>query len=233
MHRRADVLLEVDRAYFDALRAQAVLRVAEETVAARQLVVDQVTALAASGLKSALDLSFAKVNLSEAQLLLVQAQKRRQAAAYAGLSAALGTSDRRAYDSTDEPLPEPPPADTRPSSRRRCAIGPTWRSSGCCAVRGEVRRRGTRAVVADALAGRRGRDDAVSPGRPEQTEYSAIGVNVTVPLTNGHLFAARHAEAELPAPAPKSSAFTISKTASPVTCRSRGSTRRPPISGSI
>src|SRR5262249_49746347 len=71
--RRASVLLDVDRAYFDTLRAQAVLRVAAQTVAARQIVVDQVTALASTGLKSALDLSFANVNLSEAKLLLLQA----------------------------------------------------------------------------------------------------------------------------------------------------------------
>ena len=53
------MLLQVDRAYFDALRAHAILRVAEQTVAARQLVVDQVIALASTGLKSSLDLSFA------------------------------------------------------------------------------------------------------------------------------------------------------------------------------
>ena len=35
---RADVLLRVDRAYFGALRAQAILRVAQDTVSARQLV---------------------------------------------------------------------------------------------------------------------------------------------------------------------------------------------------
>ena len=85
MDRRASVLLQVDRAYFDALRAQAILRVAEQTIAARQLVVDQVTALASAGLKSALDLSFARVNLSEAQLLLLQAQNGVQAS-YASLS---------------------------------------------------------------------------------------------------------------------------------------------------
>ncbi len=39
---RAEVLLDVDRAYFDVLRAQAVQRVAMQTVDARQLVVDQV-----------------------------------------------------------------------------------------------------------------------------------------------------------------------------------------------
>src|SRR5215470_19985137 len=56
---RAEVLLDVDRAYFDVLRAQAVARVATQTVDARQLVLDQVAALANSGLRSGLDLSFA------------------------------------------------------------------------------------------------------------------------------------------------------------------------------
>ena len=87
--RRASVLLQVDRVYFDALRARAILRVAEQTVAARQLVVDQVTVLASTGLKSTLDLSFTKVNLAEAQLLLLQAQNGVQAS-YASLSAAMG-----------------------------------------------------------------------------------------------------------------------------------------------
>ena len=70
----ADILLAVNRAYFNVLRAQAVLRVAEQTVAARQLVVDQVSALAESKLKSQLDVSFANVNLSDARLLLASAQ---------------------------------------------------------------------------------------------------------------------------------------------------------------
>ena len=71
------MLLAVDRAFFDALRAQAVAAVAQQTVAARQVVVDQVSALASTGLKSTLDLSFAQVSLSEARLLLVQARQRR------------------------------------------------------------------------------------------------------------------------------------------------------------
>ncbi len=89
---RADVLLRVDRAYFSALRTQAILRVAQDTVGARQLVADQIGALAQSNLKSGLDVSFAKVNLSEAQLLLLQA-RNDQAAAFAALAAALGQSD--------------------------------------------------------------------------------------------------------------------------------------------
>jgi len=61
---REDVLLQVDRAYFGALRAQALLTVAMETVKERQLVAAQVIELAKSKLKSELDVSFANVNLS-------------------------------------------------------------------------------------------------------------------------------------------------------------------------
>jgi outer membrane protein len=75
---RYDVLLDVNRAYFGVLRAQALVKVARETVAARQLLVDQVTALFQNKLRSELDVSFADVNLSQAQLLLLQAQDRVQ-----------------------------------------------------------------------------------------------------------------------------------------------------------
>jgi outer membrane protein len=71
---RADVLLQVNRGYLGALRSQTVLVVAEQTVAARQLIVDQITTLANSKLRSGLDVSFANVNLSEAKLLLANAR---------------------------------------------------------------------------------------------------------------------------------------------------------------
>lgn len=56
------------------IRAQAILKVAQETVNTRQHLVDQATALAQSNLKSGLDVSFATVNLAQAKLPLVQAQ---------------------------------------------------------------------------------------------------------------------------------------------------------------
>src|SRR6202040_1079085 len=62
---RADILLGVNRAYFNVLRAQAVLQVAEQTVKSRQLVADQTSALQKSSLKSGLDVSFANVDLAQ------------------------------------------------------------------------------------------------------------------------------------------------------------------------
>ena len=54
---RAQVLVGVDRAYFAVLRAQSLLNVAQQTVAARQLVADQIGALAKNALKSAIWMS--------------------------------------------------------------------------------------------------------------------------------------------------------------------------------
>ena len=108
--QRAEVLLRVDLAYFNALRARAVLRVAQDTVSSRQLVVDQVSALAASNLKSGLDVSFAKVNLAEAQLLLLQARNDVQAG-FASLAAALGLAHAPVFELSEEPLPPAPAAD--------------------------------------------------------------------------------------------------------------------------
>src|ERR1017187_9009172 len=61
---RADILLVTSSAYFAVLSAQSVLQVVDETVKTRQTVVDQVSALAESKLRSTLDVSFANVNLS-------------------------------------------------------------------------------------------------------------------------------------------------------------------------
>src|SRR5215831_4657692 len=89
---RAQVLLQVDRAYFTALRAQAVLKVAEQTIAARQAVADQVEALRASGLKSGLDVSVANYNVAEAKLLQAKSENDVKAA-FADLSAAMGSQE--------------------------------------------------------------------------------------------------------------------------------------------
>lgn len=197
---RADVLLAVDRAYFNALRAQAILRVAEETVGARQLVTDQVTALAQSNLKSGLDLSFARVNLSEAQLLLLQARNDR-AASFAILGAALGQADALMYALSEEPLPPAPPADAaaviaKALRERPDVVGERLASEAAAKFADAERALWFPTIAAIGAAG-------VTPWRQTglTAGYSAIGVNVSVPLTNGNLFAARHTEASLRAKA--------------------------------
>src|SRR5215472_8956809 len=107
---RYDVLVSVNNAYYSTLRAQALVRVAQQTVEARQLLVNQVTALAQNNLRSQLDVSFATVNLAQAQLLLIQAQNEVQRS-YADLTRTLGEDQTATYDLVEQPLPASPPSD--------------------------------------------------------------------------------------------------------------------------
>ena len=192
--RRADVLLQVARTYFGSLRAQAVERVADETVRARQLVLDDVTAQAASGLKSGLDLGFARVNLSQAQILLVQARNDLESA-FTSLSAAMGSSTYVPYDLVDEPLPTEPPADVAPLIAQALENRPeiaAQRFSHESATKLVDAQRALWLPTVSLVAAL-----GAAPYRQVGLEdrYSAIGVNVTVPVTSGGLIAARRAEA--------------------------------------
>jgi outer membrane protein len=100
---RAVVILSVDRSYFELLRAAAVLRVADETVNARQVAFNQISELAKNQLKSTLDANFAQSNLSEAQLLQIQAESG-VSQAEAELSTAMGFPDAQHFTLSETPL---------------------------------------------------------------------------------------------------------------------------------
>jgi len=191
---RANVLLDVDRAYFDALRAQAVLRVAQQTVDARQVVVDQVTALAQSGLKSGLDLSFARVNLSQAQLLRVQADGDVQGA-FAALNTAMGAPQTFTYSLVEEPLVPPASNDASAVIAQAMSDRPDVAAERLEAQAASKFVLAERALSFPTIAavGTTG----VTPYRdPVLNEhYAAAGFNVTVPVFNGGLYSARRAEA--------------------------------------
>ncbi len=193
---RADVLLATGQAYFTVLRAQAVLQVARQTVEERQLVADQVAALAASSLKSALDVSVANVNLADAKLLLVQSENALSGA-QTRLAAELGLPGAPRFELADEPLPAPLPDDPDALVRRALGSQP--------ALKGLELDEGAAAKVADAerglaypTVGILGTAGVVPSGQPQVPEhFGAIGVNVTLPIFNGGLFRARRREAEL------------------------------------
>ena len=198
--RRADVLLQVDRAYFEALRAQAVLRVARQTVDARALVVDQIEALAGSSLRSGLDVSFAKVNLGEAQLLLVQAQNDLEAS-YASLATAIGSPTRTAYELEDEALPPSPPEDAATLVAHALESRPDLQSQRLATEAANKFAAAERSLWLPSISfvGAAGLTPYHQLGLTDR--YSAAGINVTVPLANGSLLSARRADASFRAQA--------------------------------
>lgn len=197
---RADVLLAATRGYFDVLRAQAVLKVAQQTVAARQLVFDQISALAQSQLRTELDVSFANVNLSDAKLLQLQAENGINSAE-AELAAALGLPNQTTFDVADEPMPAALPAQADPLIAQAMQNRPDLKDLQLLQSAAE---RFTRAEhdlyypTVSALAAAGGVPAGVSQ---VPDHYAAAGINVNIPIFNGGLFKARESEASLKAKA--------------------------------
>jgi len=191
---RADVLLGVDRAYFVVLRAQAVLTVARETVKERQLVADQVGELEKNKIKSGLDLSFANVDLAQAQLLLLQAQSDLDTS-YAELCTALGYGDERAFQLVDEPLSPAPPSDFSDLLQQALKNRPDLISLRLDAASAHSYATAERDLWFPTIsaAGAAG----LTPYGADQLapRYAAVGVNVNIPIFNGHLFGALRSEA--------------------------------------
>jgi outer membrane protein len=106
---RQQIILAVDEAFYNSLESQALLQVARDTVAARQLLVDQVKALTDAKLKSDLDLSFSNVDLGRAKLLQLDSESNYQAS-LSTLSAILGFSDRQDFTLVDPAAQTVPPA---------------------------------------------------------------------------------------------------------------------------
>ncbi len=193
---RAQVVFTVDRAFFAVLRALAVLHVAEQTVTARQLVADQITTLAQNSLKSNLDVSFANVNLAESQLLLASAQNDLKASS-AELANAIGYPNQQNFALSDEPLPEPPPADLKSliaeAIRNRPELASLHYEQEAAAKYASAEKdlwKPTISTIASL--------GLVPTGVAAlQNRYGAVGVNVHIPIFNGGLFTARRNEAQL------------------------------------
>jgi outer membrane protein len=197
---RADILVATVRAYFGIQRANAVLKVAQQTVSARQLVSDQITALFNSQLKSQLDTSFANVNLADAQLLLSQAQNDLKSAE-ADLAAAIGLPAQTSFSLSEESMPAALPDQVDPFVQQALQDRPELKD---LRLEQSAAERFTKAEHAlkyptVAVAGTAGFvpvGESAVPGR-----YGAIGLNVNIPVFNGGLFHARQTEAELRAKA--------------------------------
>jgi len=190
---RADVLVNVDRAYFDVLRNQTLLRVAQQTVKEREVVADLVGAEAKNNLKSGLDVSFSQVDLSQAQLLLIQAQNNLQAS-YAELSDALGYHDQQTFKLAEEPMPQPP-ADLTQLIQEALKDRPEMISQRLDVGSAKSYATAERDLWLPTISvvGAAGltpfRQDALAP------RYAAAGFNVNIPVFNGHLFGALRGEA--------------------------------------
>jgi outer membrane protein len=202
------ILLAVNKAFYNALQATAVLTVAQQTVNERQTVANQVEALFKSKLKSELDFSFASVNLAQAKLLLLDAQNNENAA-FATLSMVLGYPSLENFQLVAETSPlTPPPGNvddlisqafsSRPeilSLQFQYESAKKFQTAERDLLFPSIRAMG---AVGDTPVGNPA--VAPNPGALSNT-YGAVGANIDIPLFNGFLYTARAREANLRAQA--------------------------------
>ena len=197
----ARIVLAADQAFFRALQSQAVLKVAEQTVTSRQAVADQVEALANSKLRSALDLSFAKVNLAEAKLLLLDAQNGVDAAG-ASLSEVLGYPSQQTFELIEDTSPLlPPPPDIEALVAQALGRRPELAALELAYESAEKFRKAEHDLLLPSV--RAMGAVGVAPIRNDHLSqwFGAIGVNVEIPVFNNFLFVPRAREADLRAEA--------------------------------
>ena len=205
---KEQVLLAVNQAFFNALQAQAVLTVAQQTVKDRETVANQVGALFKSKLKSELDFSFANVNLAQAQLLLLDAQNN-QNATQATLSMVLGFPTQQNFLLVEETSPiAPPPGNVEDLISQAFSMRPEilslefqyqsakkFQTAERDLLFPNIRALGLLGVTPVG-------NPAVAPdGTAFNNTYGAVGANMEIPLFNGFLFTARAREASLRAQA--------------------------------
>ena len=193
-----DIILAVDEAFYNTLETHALLQVAEDTVKTRQTLVDQVQALTDAKLRSDLDLSFSKVDLARAKLLLLESNNNYEASV-STLSAILGYPDRQNFRTVDpeQQASAPPVLDATQLIQKAMQQRPEIQ-----AMQNEV--------IAAEKFGRSEHDlwwptaNAIgvvgqAPVRNDQIPswYGAMGVNINIPVFNGFLFNARAKSADL------------------------------------
>jgi len=192
---RAQILLSVHRSYFEALEAQAILRVASETVKARELLVNRATALAANKLKSELDVTFASVDLQEAKLLQSNAANAARSS-IVQLSAALGLNAPGEFELVEEPLPEPLPADWEGLAKEALAQRPEIKQASLDEQAAAALVKSEKALLYPSINAVASTGVAPFHNQRLQGHWNAGGITVDLPFLNGGLFAARRREAE-------------------------------------
>jgi outer membrane protein len=191
------IVLAVDEAFYNTLETKALLQVAEETVKARQDRVDQIQALTNAKLRSDIDLSFSKVDLARAKLLLLESQNNYEAS-LSTLSAILAFPDRQDFVVVEPPSQATPPAvDPGPLIQEALNQRPEVRAMqndvAAASKFGKAEHDLWWPTVSAAgvVGAAPVRDDHIS------NWYGAVGVNINIPVFNGFLFNARAKSADM------------------------------------
>lgn len=192
-----EIVLATDQAFYDALTAQAVLQVARQTVATRQATESQVNQMTQNKLRSTLDLSFADVNLSQSQLLQLDAQNNADAT-MATLDAVLGLDHEITYELVDDSAPtHAPPGDYDQLIQSALAQRPDLqaRMLGQQSAQTFARAQWDQLLPSISALSTIGSVPVRTDEYYTANWWGAVGVNLNIPIFNGFLYSAEAKEA--------------------------------------
>jgi outer membrane protein len=199
-----DIVLATDQAFYNALQAQALLTVAQQNVKMRETTDNQVSVMTKNKLKSTLDLSFADVNLSQAKLLLLDAQNNADSTMVA-LDDVLGFDKQVVFKLvvTNQAL-QAPPTDADQLLQLALQQRPDLQSLNYTQQAEAKFSRAQRDQLLPTISAM-GTAGTV-PIRPGSQYYTTnwwggVGVNMNIPIFNGFLYPAQAKEAAVRAQA--------------------------------
>ena len=197
---KQQILRDVDQAYFATEAAESVRGTAQAVLDFRKTSLRQLSALAQSQLRSTLDVQFAQVLVSEAQMAVVQADSNVQQSR-AALAAAMGEDTVPNYVLAEQPQPPLLEDDVTVYIHEAIATRPDLKALTLQeqAARQYANSESKLKYPTINLLGTAGE----VPDRDHTLEqnYGAAGVNISVPVFNGGLYSGREAEAKLRAQA--------------------------------
>jgi outer membrane protein len=197
---RQQIIRNVDDGYFALEAAQSVRRTAQAVLDFRRVSLRQLGALAQSQLRSTLDVQFAQVLVSEAELAVVRADSAVEAAR-AQLTEAMGDENDPDYVLNDQALP--------PAMEDNFTVYVNEAFQN----RPDLNALKLQAKSAQQFASAEGKlyfptlnvlgtaGEVPTHDSTLQHDYGAIGLNLSVPVFNGGLYSAQAGEAKLRAQA--------------------------------
>jgi outer membrane protein len=194
---RDTVLLDVTQAYYEVLRANALLVVADQTYRERHELLHEVQALQRAGLRSTLDVAIAQRDASTSDQLVIEGRNRRLDA-FADLTLAIGSPQYAVYKLADVRSIPAVPGDFESLAAGAVRFNPTIAQTEAARIAAADRARAAGRLTSPTIAGYGFFGDSPFSESSVKfpTPYAAAGVNLTVPIFTGGSLGAQRREAE-------------------------------------
>jgi outer membrane protein len=197
---RQQVIRNVDDAYFALEAALSVRRTAQAVLDFRGVSLRQLNALAQSQLRSTLDVQFAQVLVSEAELAVVRADSSVEAAR-AQLTEAMGDENDPDYVLTDQALPPAMEDNFTVYVNEALQNRPDLNALKLQAKSAQQFASAEKKLYYPTLNVLGTAGEVPTHDSTLQHDYGAVGLNLNVPVFNGGLYSAQAGEAKLRAQA--------------------------------